>query len=73
MLENCDKIMHFRFNFVACLMHSPFGFVHLMHQNLSVRALFCHNSFVKVNKQLFTSKRNQARTFAIMQNSAVVY
>ena len=29
MLENCDKIMHLRFNFDACPMHSPFGFVHL--------------------------------------------
>ena len=29
MLENLDKIMHLRFNFDACPMHSPFGFVHL--------------------------------------------
>ena len=43
------KIMHLRFNFDACPMHSPFGFVHLMHQNLSKRALFCHNSLAKVN------------------------
>ena len=33
-------------------MHSPFGFVHLMHQNLSARALFCLNSLAKVNTQL---------------------
>ena len=26
-LENCDKIMHFCFSFVACPMHSSFGFV----------------------------------------------
>ena len=52
MLENCDKIMHLRFNFDACPMHSPFGFVHLTHQNLSARALFCHNSLAKVNTQL---------------------
>ena len=52
MLENCDKIMYFRFNFDACPMHSPFGFVHLTHQNLRVRALFCHNSLAKVNVQL---------------------
>ena len=32
-LENCDKNMHFRFNFDACPMHSPFGFVHLTQQN----------------------------------------
>ena len=32
-LENLDKIMHLRFNFDACPMHSPFGFVHLTHQN----------------------------------------
>ena len=41
-----------RFNFDACPMHSPFGFVHLTHQNLSVRALFCHNSLEKVSTQL---------------------
>ena len=52
MLENCDKIMHLRFNFDACPVHSPFGFVHLTKQNLSVRALFCHNSLAKVNTQL---------------------
>ena len=52
MLENCDKIMHLRFNFDACPMHSPFGFVHLTHQDLSARALFCHNSLAKVNRQL---------------------
>ena len=44
MLENLDKIMHLRFNFDACPMHSPFGFVHLTHQNLSARALFRLNS-----------------------------
>ena len=52
MLENLDKIMHSRFNFDACPMHSPFGFVHLTHQNLSARALFCLNSLAKVNTQL---------------------
>ena len=52
MLESCDKIMHLRFNVDACPMHSPFGFVHLTHQNLSARALFCHNSLPKVNTQL---------------------
>ena len=41
-----------RFNFDACPMHSPFGFVHLTHQNLSARALFCLNSLAKVNTQL---------------------
>ena len=51
-LENLDKIMHLRFNFDACPMHSPFGFVHLKHQNLSARALFCLNSLAKVNTQL---------------------
>ena len=49
MLENCHKIMHLRFS-CACPMHSPFGFVHLTHQNLSVRALFCHSALAKVNK-----------------------
>ena len=32
--------MDLRFNFDACLMHSPFGLVHLTHQNPSARALF---------------------------------
>ena len=50
--ELWKKKMHFLFNFDACPMHSPFGFVHLMHQNLSARALFCHNSLPKVNMQL---------------------
>ena len=52
MLENLDKIMHLRFNFDTCPVHSPFGFVHLTHQNLSARALFCLNSLAKVNTQL---------------------
>ena len=52
MLENCDKIMYFSFNFDACLMHSPFGFLHMTYQNLSARALICHNSFANVNMQL---------------------
>ena len=47
MLENCDKIMHLHFNFDACPMHSPFGFVHMTHQILSVHALLCHNSLAK--------------------------
>ena len=37
-------------------MHSPFGFVHLTHQNLSARALFCLNSLAKVNTQLLIYK-----------------
>ena len=52
MLENLHKIMHLRFNFYACPMHSPFGFVHLTHQNLSAHALFCLNLLAKVNTQL---------------------
>ena len=44
--------MHLRFNFDACPMHSPSGFVRLTHQNLSARALFCLNSLTKVNTQL---------------------
>ena len=46
MLENCDKIIHFRFNFNACPMH----------QDLSAHALFCHNSLTKVNMQLLIYK-----------------
>ena len=45
MLENCDKKC-------TCPMYSPFGFVHLTHQNLCARALFCHNSLAKLNTQL---------------------
>ena len=56
MLENLDKIMHLCFNFDACPMHSSFGFVHLTHQNLSARALFCLNSLAKVNTQLLIYK-----------------
>ena len=56
MLKNLDNIMHLRFNFDACPMHSPFGFVHLTHQNLSARALFCLNSLAKVNMQLLIYK-----------------
>ena len=56
MLENLDKIMHLRFDFDACPMHSPSGFVHLTHQNLSARALFCLNSLAKVNTQLLIYK-----------------
>ena len=44
--------MHLRFNFDACPMHSPFGFMHFMHQNLCVRALFSLDSLAKVNMQL---------------------
>ena len=44
--------MHLRFNFDACPMHSPFGFLHLTHQKFSARALFCLNSLAKVNTQL---------------------
>ena len=55
-LENLDKIMQLRFNFDACPMHSPFGFVHLTHQNLRARALFCLNSLAKVNTQLLIYK-----------------
>ena len=47
-LKNCDNIMSLSFNFDACLMDSPFGFMHLTHQNLSVYTLFCHNSQKKM-------------------------
>ena len=56
MLENLDKITHLHFSFDACPMHSPFGFVHMTHQNLSARALFCLNSLAKVNTQLLIYK-----------------
>ena len=65
MVENLDKIMHLRFNFDACPMHSPFGFVHLTHQNLSARALFCLNSLAKVNTQLLIYNQN---TFLILKS-----
>ena len=56
MLKNCDKIMHLRFNFDACPIHSSFGFVHLTHENHSDRASFCHNSLSNVNTQLLIYK-----------------
>ena len=48
--------MHLCFIFDACRMHSPFKFVHLTHQNLRARALFCLNSLAKVNAQLLIYK-----------------
>ena len=66
MLENCDKIMHLRFNFDACPMHSPFGFLHLTHQNLSARALFCHNSLTEVNTQLLIYNYKTITNYSIL-------
>ena len=60
MLEHCDKIMHLWFNFNACPIHSSFGFVHLTHQNISARALFCHNTLAKVNTQLLVYNEHYA-------------
>ena len=68
MLGNCDKIMHLRFNFDACPVHSPFGFVHLTNQNLSVRALFCHNSLAKVNTQLLIYNYLMSELYKIISN-----
>ena len=51
MLENCDKLMHFHFNFDAWPLHSLFMSLHLTHQNLSV-GTFSHNSLAKVSTQL---------------------
>ena len=45
-------MMHLCFNFDASPVHSPLRFVHLTHQNLSTRILFCLNSLKKVNTQL---------------------
>ena len=36
------------FNFDACLIHSPYGLVHLTNENLNARALCCHNSLAKI-------------------------
>ena len=44
--------MHLRIDFDAFPVHSPFGFMHLIHQNLSASAIFCLNSHAKVNTQL---------------------
>ena len=41
-------------------MHSPFGFMHLTHQSLSARALFCLNSLAKVNTHLLIYKYAEA-------------
>ena len=45
-LENCDKIMHLRFSFDACPMHSRIRdrVLALDASNLGARALYCHNS-----------------------------
>ena len=51
-INNYDEIIHLHFNFDACPMHSSVGFVYLTHQNLTVCALFCHNSLATVNMQL---------------------
>ena len=67
MLENLDKIMHLRFNFDACPMHSPSGFVHLTHQNLSARELFCLNSLAKVNTQLLIYNYFMQESFTLHQ------
>ena len=56
--------MHLRFNFDACPMHSPFGFVHLTHQNLSARVLFCLNSLAKVNTQLLIYNHSRHKLFS---------
>ena len=67
MLKNCDKLMHLCFNFDACPMHSPFGLVHMTHQNFSARAFFFfgHNLLAKVSTQLliceFSSVCNKRR------------
>ena len=52
-LENCDKIMHFFFNFDTC----PILVLRVIcafdtSKSQRVRALFCHNSLAKVNTQL---------------------
>ena len=48
--------MHFSFHFDPCPVHSPFGLMHLMHQNLSTHALFCLNSLTKVRTELLIWK-----------------
>ena len=73
MLENCDKIMHSRFNFDACPMHSLFSFVRLMHQNLRAYVLFCHNSHSKVNMQLLIYKRGPGITPAIRDPNSIMF
>ena len=62
MLENCDKTMYFRFNFDACPLHTHqvCALQHLTNQNLSVRALFCHNSLAIVNMQLLIYNYSRA-------------
>ena len=72
MLENFDKIMHLRFKFHACPVHSPFRFVHLTHQNLSARALFCHNSLPEVNTQLLIYNSKKCYAYAVTHTVAKV-
>ena len=52
-LENLDKIMHLRFNFDVCPMHSPFGFLHLTEASMnkiSARVNFILSKFTRKRK-----------------------
>ena len=51
-------------------MHPSFEFVHLMHQNLSGCALFCHNLLAKVNTQLL---KGLAMIFAGQENPFIIF
>ena len=53
-------------------MHSPFVFVYLMHQNLSVRALFCHNSLTKVYTQLLMYEYVRTRGTIFLNHGFIV-
>ena len=57
--------MHLRFNFDACPMHSPSGFVHLTHQNLSARALL--SKFTRKSKYaVINLLMKHAKTFTVI-------
>ena len=55
--------MHFRFDFDAWPMHSPFRFVHLMHHNFKACALFCHNPLAEVDAQLLIYRPNSSTPY----------
>ena len=53
-VENKDKVTHLRIKFDVCSVQSPFGLVHMPHQNLSACALFCINSLAKVKRSYYS-------------------
>ena len=51
---------------------SSFDFMHLTHQNLGARAIFCHNSFAKVKKRSYLSVPSPT-LMIFLQNCPIKY